>query len=203
MEAWIHASVQWLLVELAVPEVGLSAIFFISLISATLLPLGSEPAVFAYVKLAPHMFWPAVLVGTTGNTLGGAISYYMGKGAHRAYERWREKHPAVRPGTVQSDEQGLERLATQLAAAHTRTRTAMHEPAHAGGRWHQRIQPWLQRMGPSALLFSWLPIVGDPLCAVAGWLRLSIWPCVLYMAIGKFLRYALMTAALVWVFPSG
>jgi len=203
MEAWIHASVQWLLVELAVPEVGLSAIFFISLVSATLLPLGSEPAVFAYVKLAPHMFWPAVLVGTTGNTLGGAISYYMGKGAHRAYVRWREKHPVTRPGAVQSDEQGLERLATPLAAARTRTQAAVDEPEHAGGRWHQRIQPWLQRMGPSALLFSWLPIVGDPLCAVAGWLRLSIWPCVLYMAIGKFLRYTLMTAALVWVFPSG
>jgi len=170
------------LTELAVPEVGLSAIFFISLISATLLPLGSEPAVFAYVKLAPHMFWPAVLVGTAGNTVGGAISYYMGKGAYRAYARWREKHPVARPPALQP-----------ISA----------KPQHAGGRWHERIQPWLQRMGPSALLFSWLPIVGDPLCAVAGWLRLSIWPCVLYMAIGKFLRYALMTAALVWVFPSG
>jgi len=200
MEAWVHASVQWLLTELAVPEVGLSAIFFISLISATLLPLGSEPAVFAYVKLAPHMFWPAVLVGTVGNTLGGVISYYMGKGAHRAYARWREKHPVARSSTTQSNEQALERLAPSLAAVQAQATTA--EPAHAGGRWHQRIQPWLQRMGPSALLFSWLPIVGDPLCAVAGWLRLSIWPCVLYMAIGKFLRYTLMTAALVWVFPS-
>jgi len=184
MQEWIQSAVQWLLLELAVPEVGLSAIFLISLVSATLLPLGSEPAVFAYVNLAPHMFWPAVLVGTTGNTLGGAISYYMGRGAHRAYERWREKHP---PAAKDSG-----------AAAQAGVQT---EPQHAGGRWHHRIQPWLQRMGPSALLFSWLPLVGDPLCAVAGWLRLPIWPCVVYMAIGKFLRYSLMTAALVWVFP--
>jgi hypothetical protein len=48
---------------------------------------------------------------------------------------------------------------------------------------------------------SWLPVVGDPLCAVAGWLRLPFWPCVGYMAIGKFARYVTMTAALLWVFP--
>jgi len=195
MDVWIHASVQWLLTELAVPEVGLSAIFLISLISATLLPLGSEPAVFAYVKLAPHMFWPAVLVGTTGNTLGGLISYYMGRGAHRAFERWREKHPHKEIGTHWAD------TSANPEAVQTMSSEAA-QPQHAGGRWHQRIQPWLQRIGPSALLLSWLPVVGDPLCAVAGWLRLSVWPCVLYMALGKFLRYSIMTAVLVWVFAS-
>jgi len=182
MEAWTESALQWLLLELALPQVGLSAIFIISLVSATLLPLGSEPAVFAYVKLAPHMFWPAVVVGTVGNTLGGVISYYTGRGAHVALERWREKHPqqkhAAADGTMQA------------------------KPGEAGGRWHQRIQSCLQRLGPAALLLSWLPIVGDPLCAVAGWLRLAIWPCVVYMTIGKFLRYTLMTAALLWVFAA-
>jgi membrane protein YqaA with SNARE-associated domain len=50
-------------------------------------------------------------------------------------------------------------------------------------------------------LLSWLPGVGDPLCAVAGWLRFAFWPCLMYMAIGKFLRYLVMTAGLLWVFP--
>jgi len=59
----------------------------------------------------------------------------------------------------------------------------------------------LQRFGAKACLLSWLPVVGDPLCAVAGWLRLPFWPCVLYMAIGKFGRYVVMTAALLWFFP--
>ena len=54
------------------------------------------------------------------------------------------------------------------------------------------------RAGPPALLLSWLPVVGDPLCAVAGYLRLPFWPCVVYMAIGKGVRYTLMTAALLW-----
>ncbi|KAA0890695.1 YqaA family protein [Pusillimonas sp. ANT_WB101] len=170
MEAWLHASITWLLATFALPSVGLSAIFFVSLISATLLPLGSEPAVFGYVKIAPDMFWPAVLVATAGNTIGGAISYAMGLGADKAYERWREKHP-YQPRTK------------------------------AGGRWHDYIGYWLKRMGPPALLFSWLPVVGDPLCAVAGWLRMPFWRSMVYIAIGKFLRYLVMTAGLLWIFP--
>ena len=58
---------------LSLAEVSLPALFIISLLSATLLPMGSEPAVFAVVKLNPSLFWPAVLVATAGNTAGGAI----------------------------------------------------------------------------------------------------------------------------------
>jgi hypothetical protein len=29
-------------------------------------------------------------------------------------------------------------------------------------------------MGPKACLLAWLPVVGDPLCAVAGWLKLPV-----------------------------
>ncbi len=42
MEAWIES----LLVALALPKFGLSTVFVVSLISATLLPMGSEPVVF-------------------------------------------------------------------------------------------------------------------------------------------------------------
>ena len=47
MEAWLQS----LLTMLALPEFGLSTVFVVSVISATLLPLGSEPAVFGLVKL--------------------------------------------------------------------------------------------------------------------------------------------------------
>src|SRR3546814_16662957 len=100
MEAWLQASVHWLLLTLALPRVGLSAIFLVSLLSATLLPLGSEPAVFGYIKLAPDMFWPAVLLATLGNTVGGGISYAMGLGADKAYERWRPEERRVGQGCV-------------------------------------------------------------------------------------------------------
>ena len=65
---------------------------------------------------------------------------------------------------------------------------------------HLRALAWLERIGPKACLLAWLPVVGDPLCGVAGWLKLPFWPCVAYMAIGKLARYTLMTAALVGVF---
>ena len=68
--------------------------------------------------------------------------------------------------------------------------------ASSTARREPRALQWLQRFGPKACLLSWLPVVGDPLCAVAGWLKLPFWPCVGYMAIGKFLRYVTMTAAL-------
>lgn len=68
-------------------------------------------------------------------------------------------------------------------------------------RLHVRALTWLEGLGPKACLLSWLPAVGDPLCALAGWLKLPFWPCLMYMAIGKFLRYVLLTAALIWLFP--
>ena len=36
---------------------------------------------------------------------------------------------------------------------------------------------------------------------VAGWLKFPFWPCLAYMAVGKFLRYFLMTGSLIWAFP--
>ncbi len=164
---------------LALPKFGLSTVFVIAFVSATLLPLGSEPAVFGLVKLNPQLFWPAVLVATAGNTLGGMVSWWMGLGAGRAYHavaaRRRARHAA-----------GASKFAADPPA---------HTPAH------QRASRWLARYGAKACLLSWLPVVGDPLCAVAGWLQLPFWPCVLYMAIGKFARYLTMTAALLWFFP--
>ena len=68
-------------------------------------------------------------------------------------------------------------------------------------RTHLKALDYLERLGPKACLLAWLPIVGDPLCAVAGWLRMPFWPCTFYMAIGKFLRYFGMTTVL--VVPSG
>ena len=61
---------------------------------------------------------------------------------------------------------------------------------------------WLQRFGPKTLLLSWLPVVGDPLCTLAGWLKMPFWQSFAYMVIGKFLRYLIATALLLLV-PEG
>ena len=155
MEVWFASVLQ----ALALPQFGLSTVFIVSLVSATLLPLGSEPAVFGLIKLNPDLYWATILVATAGNALGGAINWWMGFGAKRAYEGF--KHSSVQ--------------AKALA--------------------------WLERLGPKACFFAFLPLVGDPLATLAGWLKLPFWPCFLYGALGKFLRYLVMTTALLYVFP--
>jgi len=154
MDVWLES----LLVLLALPKFGLSTVFVVSFISATLVPLGSEPVVFGLVKLNPHLFWPTIGVATLGNTLGGAVTWMMGLASHRVMDRY----------------------------------------SHS--RHHLRALAWLERLGPKACLLAWLPLVGDPLCAVAGWLKMPFWPCLAYMALGKFTRYLIMTAALMGVF---
>ncbi len=156
MQAWLDS----LLGVLALPQYGLSTLFMAAFVSATLIPVGSEPALFGLLKLNPELFWPAIFVATAGNTLGGAVTWWMGYGAHQVADKY----------------------------SHSKT--------------HLRALAWLERLGPKACLLSWLPIVGDPLCAVAGWLKLSFWPCVAYMAIGKFLRYVTMTVALLYIWPN-
>jgi membrane protein YqaA with SNARE-associated domain len=51
---------------------------------------------------------------------------------------------------------------------------------------------WLARHGAPALVLAWAPVVGDALCAAAGWLRLGALACLAWMALGKALRYALI-----------
>ncbi len=54
---------------------------------------------------------------------------------------------------------------------------------------HHRALSYLRRWGSASLLLSWLPIIGDPLCFVAGWLKLSFVWSGLFIAVGKGLRY--------------
>ncbi|MDH5206604.1 MAG: DedA family protein, partial [Hylemonella sp.] len=85
MDLWIAH----LLTLLALPQYGLITLFLIAFVSATLLPMGSEPALFGLLKLNPDLFWPAIAVATVGNTLGGAVSWAMGWGSHKILDRYR------------------------------------------------------------------------------------------------------------------
>ena len=49
-----------------------------------------------------------------------------------------------------------------------------------------------QRYGSLVLFFSWLPIIGDVFCAVAGWLRLNWLACLVFIALGKIVRYVFL-----------
>jgi membrane protein YqaA with SNARE-associated domain len=144
---------------LALPRFGLTTLFIASFISATLLPVASEPALLGLLHLNPQLFWSAIAVATAGNTLGGMVDWWMGYGAHQVVDKY----------------------------------------AHS--KWHAKALDWLERMGAKACLLAWLPIIGDPLCAVAGWLRMPFWRCTFYMLVGKFVRYVVYTYALVYLWP--
>lgn len=126
------------------PEAGLLGLFLSSFLAATLLPGGSEVALFALLKLHPEQAVPALVLATLGNTLGGMSTY------------------------------ALARLLPQRLAPSKSVMVA--------------------RRGAPVLLFAWAPIVGDALCAAAGWLRLAWLPCALWMAAGKGLRYLVVAA---------
>jgi membrane protein YqaA with SNARE-associated domain len=132
--------------ELFTSDLSLWGLFLSSLLGATLLPGGSELVLIGVLHLHPESFWPALALGTLGNTLGGMITFGMG---------W------MLPMTQQL----------------------------------KHVEQ-VRKYGTPALLLAWAPLIGDALCLAAGWLRLSWWQAALFMAIGKFARYALVAYSL-------
>ena len=126
---------------------SLWALFASSFLAATLLPGGSEFVFAGVVNAEPHLYWPALITATIGNTLGGLSSYLIGRLVPQRKEL-----------------KGLD---------------------------------WIKRYGSAALLAAWVPIIGDPLCVAAGWLRTNPWLSALFMAIGKFARYFAIAIAVV------
>lgn len=53
----------------------------------------------------------------------------------------------------------------------------------------ERARQYYRRYGAFSLFFSWLPIVGDPLCLVGGMLRINFGLFTLLVASGKLVRY--------------
>ena len=54
-------------------------LFLASFAAATLVPLPSEAALFAYLQMYPEKIALAVAVATVGNTAGGMTSYLIGR----------------------------------------------------------------------------------------------------------------------------
>ena len=159
MMEWINDA----LTLLSTPDWGLAGLLLIGFLSATLLPLSSEPALLAYLGLCPQNFWLAICFASMGNTLGGALNYWLGAQSLSLWES------AKKSGSLLERQK---KMATQM-----------------------------QRVGPPLLLLGWLPIVGDPMCLMAGFLKLPTLPCMAYMAAGKFLRYLVLSMGFVSLEP--
>ncbi|WP_298039090.1 YqaA family protein [uncultured Desulfuromonas sp.] len=129
---------------------GYPALFLLSFLAATLLPLGAE---WMLAALLLEGFDPALSVGlaTLGNTLGALVTYGVGL--------W--------GGPVL-----IEKILRIDAPA------------------RERAERFYGRYGTWSLLFSWLPIIGDPLCLAGGVLRVGFGRFLVLVAVGKLARFA-------------
>lgn len=84
----------------------------------------------------------------------------------------------------------------------------------AGRRGYERFQrvrvdesrPLIQRLkriGPPALVLSFLPLVGDALVLAAGWFRMPFWQSMAWIALGKGARYLLLLLGLLGLLRFG
>ena len=56
----------------------------------------------------------------------------------------------------------------------------------------ERAQKLYERWGTLTLFFSWLPIIGDPLTAVAGGFRIPLTIFTFWVLLGKFFRFVVL-----------
>ena len=140
-------------VEALLLQHGYPALFLLSFLAATVIPLGSEWLLLALLLEGADPVL-AVTTATAGNTLGACTTYWIGlKGGPFLIGR------VLRLGE------------RELAGAH---------------RFYDRYGSW-------SLLFSWLPVVGDPLCLVGGVLRVGVIKFLLLVLTGKLARYTVIS----------
>ena len=138
---------------------GYPALFLLSFLASTLIPLGSEWLLVAML-LNRHDPVATVAVATVGNYLGACSSYAIGLYGG----------PWLIRKVLRIDE------------------TA-----------ERRAERYFARYGSWSLLFSWLPVIGDPLCLVGGLLRIGFTRFSLLVLTGKLARYA----AVAWLTLTG
>lgn len=130
-------------------EHGYPALFLLSFLASTLVPLGSE-WLLAVLLLNGFDAIGVVPVATLGNTCGALTTYAIGLwGGPLLIERVLRINP-------ESQRKAEERFS---------------------------------RYGSWSLLFSWIPIIGDPLCLAGGVLKVGFWRFLILVALGKFIRY--------------
>ena len=138
---------------------GLPALFILSFLAATMLPLGSEWLLVALL-IQKHEPLLTVIVATTGNYIGACTSYALG-----IY--------------------GGDFLIKKLL--------------RIGDSERVKAERFFGRFGFWALLFSWMPVIGDPLCLAGGVLKIPFMKFSILVASGKALRYS----AVAWLTLKG
>ena len=63
----------------------------------------------------------------------------------------------------------------------------------------EKAETRFRKYGILSLLFAWVPVIGDPLTVAAGVLKVNFALFLLLVSIGKFLRYVIVTWAVLSV----
>lgn len=139
--------------EQLLTSTGYPALFLLSFLAATLLPLGSE-WLLVLMLLKGYNPVAALAVATTGNFLGAVTTYLIGLyGGSVLVHRF-----------LRMDESTVSRAKTIYS-----------------------------RYGSWSLLFSWVPVIGDPLCLIGGMLEVRFLRFFLLVVAGKLARYGIIT----------
>ncbi len=133
---------------------GLPALFVLSFLAATVLPLGSEWLLIGLI-LNSFSVETVVAVATVGNYLGACTTYGIGFWGSAFF---------------------------------------MHRVLRVDAKQEEKAAAFFRKYGSWSLLLSWVPVIGDPLCIVAGSLRLNFFLFSLFVFTGKFVRYAIIAA---------
>jgi membrane protein YqaA with SNARE-associated domain len=59
----------------------------------------------------------------------------------------------------------------------------------AGNEKQKKYTKYIEKYGSLCALFSWVPIIGDPLLIMLGYMKIKLLPVTLYMVLGKLIRY--------------
>jgi membrane protein YqaA with SNARE-associated domain len=142
----------------------LITLFLSGFTSATLFPGSSEGL---FLLMLSQQNWSTgllIVVVGTGNTLGGMSNWILGV--------------LIDKGFHLNDKWSLNNTDQ---AKNLTTKTCI------------KAEKWLKNHGAPILFFSFLPIIGDPLCVVAGLLKMQGRVVLWYIALGKFFRYTLLS----------
>lgn len=136
----------------AMSQPGYPALFMLSFLASTLLPIGSE-WLLALMLVKGYDPVATVTVATIGNTAGACTTWLVGR-------------------------YGGDWIISRLFRISDSQR--------------KRAESWYSRYGAASLLFSWLPIIGDPLCMVGGLMNIRFSLFLVLAGTGKLVRYALL-----------
>jgi membrane protein YqaA with SNARE-associated domain len=123
-------------------------LFFSALVSATLIPFGSEALLIYDIKEGYNIYL-LLLFATLGNSLGSIINYFLGlKGEAFLVRKKLLKEKSI-----------------------------------------LKSKSYFDKYGWVCILFSWVPIIGDPLTFIAGVLKFDLKLFIFLIIIAKFSRY--------------